>query len=96
MATVQILGVCPYTPMQCRANQCQTTIVSLLGCLQSHLWVVVGVHKVGVVGQPADHEGHDDEDEHLDDFLLVLLTPRPSVILLPGHFVIPKLSGEGT
>ena len=48
-----------------------------------------------MLGKPADHEGDDDEDEHLDDFLLVLLTPRPRVVLLPGNYVVPQLSGVG-
>ena len=56
---------------------------------------MVGVHEIGVVGKPADHEGDDDEGEQLDTFLLVFLTPRPGVILLPRSYVIPQLSGVG-
>ena len=43
--------------------------------MQFHLWVVVGVQKVGVVGEPAYEERGDHKGEHLDHLgkILILL-----------------------
>ena len=42
----------------------------------SHLWVVVGVDEVDMVGQPADTKGQDHKSKHLDNFLFVLSRPE--------------------
>ena len=39
-----------------------------------HLWVVVGVDEVDMVGQPADSKGQDHKSKHFDNFLFVLTT----------------------